>query len=346
MTPTPSTPLLLLCEQTVCRLKLNEEHRVPLCPLKTDDGRLSSLQSSVYYLYDEPDTDGRDVINLSVDVCTVTCPLTISCLMTGVCSFRSSDCNEPSSPSPLLSDKVLSEEAVIFTSSHSEHQSFEMLKFATEHPFDLVKIVFRVYEPHGGSCPHLGLHLNQARIDGGTLCDVKLVADDGHEMLAHSAVLGSSEPGDAEDESREGRILLKLPKDVLEKFLEFIYTVEVRDWGGSELELMELAERYMVPELRSACLQRLSTCDGLRALELLHADSVNADGVLGHIIGRSLRRRLTNIVLDNYNSLRHRKEWTDFEAACPYVVDIMMGSMASASQSEDTVTSKNLLLLV
>lgn len=46
-------------------------------------------------------------------------------------------------------------------------------------------------------------------------------------------------------------------KDAFSKFLEFLYSEAVSDWSGSEVDLLELADRFMVGSLRAECEARL-----------------------------------------------------------------------------------------
>ncbi|XP_026289630.2 BTB and MATH domain-containing protein 40-like [Frankliniella occidentalis] len=134
-------------------------------------------------------------------------------------------------------------------------------------------------------------------------------------------------------EARECRVeVVDFSKGAIEKFLEFLYTDHVQDWGGCEMELLQLADKYMVPELRDECSLRLWTCDAPRALEVLRAAG------LCELISRPLRRRLTAVVVFNMDSLVGTKEWAEFQATYPVLADSMLGSSDSSRKSDSTTS--------
>ncbi|XP_052120097.1 uncharacterized protein LOC113218321 [Frankliniella occidentalis] len=199
---------------------------------------------------------------------------------------------------------------------------------------DTVTIIFMVYDvattrPTSG----LGICLNQARLLG-DLCDVKLVVD-GVELDAHRTVLAARSPvlnkmltGDYK-EAREGRVELDLDgtspaalRAAVDKFLEYLYTDRIQDWGDSEIDLLRLADLYMVPELRADCEVQLWGCDCQRALQVLHAVGLN------EVISRKLRRRLTATVVQSMWRLRGDEAWDEFEKTYPVIVDSMFSMPA------------------
>ncbi|XP_052133037.1 kelch-like protein 21, partial [Frankliniella occidentalis] len=206
----------------------------------------------------------------------------------------------------------------------------------------VVTVTFKVYDMTVSRPPTgLGLYLNQARLEG-NLCDVKLVLDGGLELDAHRTVLAARSPvlnkmltGDFK-EARESRVRLHLDhtptaacQTAIAKFVEYVYTDEIADWENCELELLKLADMYMVPELRLDTELRLWSCDALRALEVLHAAG------LGDFIGRKLRRRLTAIVVHNIADLTRDLAgsvlWNEFEKTYPALVDSMFSYAAKPS---------------
>lgn len=65
-----------------------------------------------------------------------------------------------------------------------------------------------------------------------------------------------------------------VPADLFSRFLDFLYTAQPRVVKGVELELMALADRYMVESLRQCCADRLLEMDAEKAVAVLKlADS-------------------------------------------------------------------------
>ena len=52
-------------------------------------------------------------------------------------------------------------------------------------------------------------------------------------------------------------------------FLQYLYSASVPDWSGCEVELLELADRYLVDSLRTTCEERLLQMDPDTALGIL-----------------------------------------------------------------------------
>ncbi|XP_026275544.1 uncharacterized protein LOC113204551 [Frankliniella occidentalis] len=197
--------------------------------------------------------------------------------------------------------------------------------------FNELQVSFAIFDASTCSPPTgVGVGLNKCRL-AGTLCDVKLVVDGGVELAAHRAVLaGRSQvlnrmlTGDFK-EAREARVeLLDFSRAAVEKFLEYLYLdhVEDWDWGGSELELLQLADKYMVRELYSDCSLRLWCCDSRRALEVLHAAG------LTDILSSKLRQRLTGIVVADIKALVGTEQWTAFRKRYATIADTILGSTA------------------
>lgn len=202
----------------------------------------------------------------------------------------------------------------------------------TENKISMVTVIFMVYDIDASRpTTGLGLCLNTARLEG-ALCDVKLVVASGVELPAHRTVLAARSAafnkmltGDFK-EARELRVNLGLEetspaacKAAIEKFLEYLYTDRIQDWGESEVELLKLADMYMVEELRADCELELWSCDPPRALKVL-----SAAGLSEQIISSKLRRRLTATVQHNMDTLSTTALWKEFEKTYAVVVDSML----------------------
>ncbi|KAJ1520319.1 hypothetical protein ONE63_004518 [Megalurothrips usitatus] len=101
----------------------------------------------------------------------------------------------------------------------------------------------------------LAVQLHDARRSG-TMCDVVFVAD-GREFHAHKAVVSARSAvfhsmfGSTFLEARDGRAVIEgVSANAFDKFLEFLYLDHISDWGELELELLQLADRYMVDHLK------------------------------------------------------------------------------------------------
>ncbi|XP_026294437.2 kelch-like protein 28 [Frankliniella occidentalis] len=328
-----SMPLLLLAEQTVDGASLkksSETTRTHLAKLETKDKRVSFVPVMERKI--EKDA-GSACECLSLDLfCSHTDAnsLMIQCKMT---------VEDYDLKSTKITNQTIKEESFVLKDS-GHNAGVVSLKTNSLHN-KKVTVLFMVYSI---SAPHpatgAGLHLNRARSEG-TLCDVKLLVD-GVELPAHRAVLAVRSAvlnrmltgtGDFK-EAREGRVeLVDTSAAAVEKFLEFLYTDRIEVWHDSELDLLHLAEKYMVPELRTECCLRLWSCEPPRALSLLNATAL----ATGTTISSALRQRLTTIVANNLQTLTSTKEWADFKAAYPVIVDTMLG--ASRAQTRTSTLS-------
>ncbi|XP_052123288.1 protein maternal effect lethal 26-like isoform X3 [Frankliniella occidentalis] len=316
----PGMRLLLLAEQTVWRDAILNKSTLYLAPLKTEDGRVS-FQPVLSITNDE---DNEDFVTLKLK----------RCVSAGVSLAHLKMIGGPTKKTKKkTTTKSLEDESHILLTKRTLPY---VLSLSCEQSFEKVTILFMVYDL--GSPPGAGLHLNRARLQG-SHCDVKLVVE-GVELAAHRAVLAVRSPvlssmltGDFK-EAREGRAeLVDASRVVVEKFLEFLYTDQIGDWGDSELELLQLADQYMVPELRAECALRLWSCEPARALEVLHAVG------LSEIICGPLRQRLTAIVVDNHKVLADTPQWLEFKKTFPVLVDTMLGHKAQTSYTMASVWS-------
>ncbi|XP_052132444.1 uncharacterized protein LOC113207718 [Frankliniella occidentalis] len=322
----PSMPLLLLVEQTVLREIVERRVLLDLAPVKTEDGRVSFLPTLNY----TSTVPGQ--LSMSLQDCECTEPCMVLCRMVAGHYRRTQD-QRP--------DAVEEARVILHSDPKKRYtlKSVVTVRYGASSPFKQVTILLQVYDI---VCPRpstgAGLHLNRARMEG-TLCDVKLVVE-GVELPAHRNVLALRSPvlsnmltGDFK-EARDGRVeLLDFSSGAVAKFLEFLYTDQIGDWANSELELLQLSDKYMVPELRSECALRLWSCDPLRALEVLHAAG------LCDIVSGPLRRRLTATVVENHKILADTEQWAVFSATYPVLVDTMLGPGSQPSDAPVSVWS-------
>ncbi|XP_026280176.1 speckle-type POZ protein-like isoform X1 [Frankliniella occidentalis] len=337
----PGMRLLQVSEQTVRRrtvekLKLELE-RFPLTPLRIKGGLLSFKPSLLAHQVKEDDS--RCTVSLYLRNCEGSDRLLVLCRMTGGFYARGQ-----SQEAPARAPQVVERRFIINCDEDDgeTRRAFDMdevISLQPDHPFDQVTVLFHVYDVASPrAAVGVGHHLNQARLQG-NLCDLKLVVE-GVELLAHRLVLAARSPvlsnmltGDFR-EAREGRVeLVDASRVVVEKFLEFLYTDLIEEWQDSELELLQLAHKYMVPELGTECSLRLWSCDPPGALEVLHAVG------LSEIICGPLRQRLTAIVVDNHKVLADTPQWLEFKKTFPVLVDTMLGHKAQTSYTMASVWS-------
>lgn len=174
--------------------------------------------------------------------------------------------------------------------------------------------------------PPLCLELNSARLrdDFGDGQRVVLRADGG-QLPAHRLVLASTSPvfhnmlkGDFK-EAKEGSVdFTGVPEKVAEKFLEFLYLGHVEDMAGLELEVLALADKYLVKELKRECEVRLWTVKPLRAVELLER-AYELPAVSGE-----LKKWFIRIIIDNWALLKNTAEWASFQQSRPSVAEVIV----------------------
>lgn len=214
----------------------------------------------------------------------------------------------------------------------------------------------------------LGKQLDSLRASR-AMCDVVLVAD-GVEHAAHRVVLAARSPvlramleSDQFKEGREGRVeLTDVPRELLAKFLEFLYTESVADWlaassaGPSEglpeghpeghpsklpagprvdcvVGLLEMANRYLVTDLAAECERRL----------LLHLGPKNAVAMLTmslekeslHVVPSSVRRAAAQVVMDCWDKVSATEEWQSFKTKFPIHADLVSAAPLAASAASE-----------
>ncbi|XP_052133140.1 kelch-like protein 34 [Frankliniella occidentalis] len=313
--------LVLIAEQT-STVDLPSDGYNCVKSVTTVDGTSVSFQPSLDYDY----CGGKLLLNLSLSACKSAADQStmVRCKMTLGYKHTTTE-----RPVPCVS----CETSILFhkgTQRFDKVVSVHVAKDNRNH-FTKVTLLFMVFvaDLQHTIAPGLGLgvHLNKARLRGNH-CDVKLVVD-GVELPAHRNVLAARSPvldkmltGDFR-EAREGRVeLVDFSRAAVERFLEYLYTDQIEDWGNMELELVQLASKYMVPELRTECSLRLWSCDAPRAVELLRTCF---DPSPRQIMSSALLRRLAVIVANNMEALADTEEWTDFAETYPAIVDMILG---------------------
>ncbi|KAK3907576.1 BTB/POZ domain-containing protein [Frankliniella fusca] len=312
--------LLILAEQTV---KLTNGTKVNLLPLQTKDGSLSMepeitcANQNNSYGYGQSGYCGN-------------CGKYSACEFCGrkpresFLALKFSKCQDPVMVhcmvySSLIDRKKLAEKTQRIPASSQMNISVPTDGLSVI----IVKIVVRaiISSPQVTDARHC---FNRARLEG-HFCDVKLVTE-GEELPAHRMVLASRSTVLANmltgrsEEGAEGRVVVAdISKVAVEKFLEFLYTDQVEDWGACALELLLLAAEYEVPELTTECTERLWSCEADEALKVLHAAGLST------VLDRPLRRRLTAVVLSAMKTkgLLATKEWKEFESTYPVLAHTM-----------------------
>lgn len=335
----PEMRLLHLVEYTARTDILKKQSECSLAEVKTKDGR-TSFEPALRFTNTRGIQPGHSYQSMQLEVqvslrkCKTLCatPPIVHCVMVGWPATKKAPQNAATQqqlPQPTSDTSVVSKHVVL------DGKSFENVLSLFD-TFQRVAVRFMVYDitdvhPPGG----VRLCFNEARLKG-LFCDMKLVVE-GVELPAHRMVLALRSPvldkmlmsGNFR-EAKEGHVeLVDFSRSAVEKFLEFLYTDSIHNWGAREVELLLLAEKYMVPELRDVCSLRLWTCDAPYALKVLYAAGLH------EILSRPLRRRLTAIVMDNMETLANSKDWVAFQAAYPVLADSMLGS---ADRTSDSVT--------
>ncbi|XP_026292753.2 uncharacterized protein LOC113217129 [Frankliniella occidentalis] len=359
--PHPEMRLLHLVEYTARTDTLKKQGECSLAEVKTKDGRASFEPVLRYSKSGGSQPVNRHVvvmgqppshmfsnspqplyvpapvllnhISLSLRKSKTLCatPPIVHCVMVGWPATKKAPQNAATQqqlPQPTSDTSVVSKHVVL------DGKSFENVLSLPADTFQRVAVRFMVYDITDVPAPAgVRLCFNQARLKG-HLCDSKLVVE-GVELPAHRMVLALRSPvldrmlmTGSFKEAKEGRVeLVDFSKSAVEKFLEFLYTDSIKNWGAREVELLLLADKYMVPELREVCSLRLWTCDAPYALKVLHAAGFH------EILNRPLRRRLTAIVMDNMETLANSKDWVAFQEAYPVLADSMLGSADRTSDS-------------
>ena len=187
--------------------------------------------------------------------------------------------------------------------------------------------------------PNLNLLLNAARLAASPFCDVVLAVA-GKDFPAHRAVLGACSAvfetmllGDFK-EAAQGRVEVRDvgSAKVFGKFLQYLYTGDVSDWEGLELELLELAERFMVDSLKQRCRAQLWCTDGPGALRLLQ-QAYDAPKLA--LFDSSVRWRAAVTVARQWPSVAGTQAWADFQEAHPIQAELISAFLQPAAGDDD-----------
>lgn len=173
----------------------------------------------------------------------------------------------------------------------------------------------------------LGLELETARSQE-VFSDVVLRVD-GEDIPAHRAVLAARSPvfmrmlqsGFKED--REGLVKIEgVTAALFRKFVAYLYRGELNeeeDWKGCEVDLLELADRYMVDPLKEECERRLLQVGMTAVVSLLQTVSEKP------AISSSVRSRAVEVAIANWTEISATREWADFEGHNPILADFIRG---------------------
>ncbi|KAK3917239.1 Kelch-like ECH-associated protein 1B [Frankliniella fusca] len=308
--------LVIVSEQEV-KFQMND-NKVSLRPLCTKDGSLSiELELFRDKSYSCQSTRGRLYCGKKRDECILSLksskclyPVMVHCTIRGI--FRT---------------KLVEKMQRLLSASSEMNVSVQFSNnFQRSSGYLTVKIVVYAIISSSPRTTVASPCLHRARLDG-TLCDVKLVVE-GIELWAHRIVLAARSSvllemlTNRSEEFPEVRVEPEaVSKLAVEKFLEFLYTDQVEDWAACEVELLQLAAKYKVPELTDKCMQRVVECEGVEALMVLHADGLHG------VLDRQLHRLLTAVVVADLetqaNKLADTMEWKEFESSFPVLAHTM-----------------------
>ena len=170
----------------------------------------------------------------------------------------------------------------------------------------------------------LARSLNDARRDGAT-CDAVLRVD-GKDFPAHKLVLSTASPvframfTAAFTEAASGSVVIEgVSCDVWEAFLLFVYTEELANRPPGRraelLDLLQLADRYMVDVLKDRCRDMLLyDMDAATALEVLSQDKACLDS--------ALRRKAAWQLIKQRKALTD-DQWRPFQVRRPELADVV-----------------------
>ncbi|XP_034243026.1 speckle-type POZ protein-like isoform X4 [Thrips palmi] len=172
----------------------------------------------------------------------------------------------------------------------------------------------------------------------GELCDVVLRAA-GRDFPAHKVVLSAASPvflrmftgdfvegpggageGSATATASQARVVeIKevFSAAAFEKLLEFLYTGSVADFSDLEVELLGLADRYIVEKLREACIERLMEVDKERVVATLRA------AVEWPFVPKEVRLETTRALLNDWEELTATAAWKAFRTAHPVAAALL-----------------------
>ncbi|XP_034236364.1 kelch-like protein 24 [Thrips palmi] len=209
------------------------------------------------------------------------------------------------------------------------------------HTTGFVTVKVEVFSLSPRPCHEILRGLNDTRAQG-HLPDVVLTLD-GHEFPAHRAVLAATSPvflkmfsGDY----KEAKALKKrdsgdlvcevkisgVTKEAVELFLTLMYQGQADDWAGLEVELLEIADYYMVTHVKDKCERRLMGMDGPTALGLLrHADNP--------VISSDLRVCAVQAVVRGWKQLSITPQWRDLQKTRPVLVDFIRAAQQLYEQA-------------
>ncbi|KAJ1523285.1 hypothetical protein ONE63_001164 [Megalurothrips usitatus] len=156
------------------------------------------------------------------------------------------------------------------------------------------------------------------------LADVILVVADA-DVPVHKQVLCARSPVFRSmftldfKEKREMRVVVEgagATPAAVHKFLEFLYSNEVKDFEGLELDVMLLADRYQVKDLKELCQEMFNKMNTDNVLEtLVLSDAINA---------ALLKRKALFHVVKNLAAVMASPGWRDFRSQHNDLVDDML----------------------
>lgn len=122
-------------------------------------------------------------------------------------------------------------------------------------------------------------------------------------------------------EAADGRVDVKdASPAALAKFVDYLYTEELADWDGFELlELLRLADKYLVQPLREDCELAMWLADGPRALSLLLAAA--QAGTAAPLVTAEHRKRWMRVAAHNLPVLLASPQWAALQEAHPFVAE-------------------------
>ncbi|KAJ1531420.1 hypothetical protein ONE63_000101 [Megalurothrips usitatus] len=177
--------------------------------------------------------------------------------------------------------------------------------------------------PGGAAAGSVLGHALNAERRAGSQCDVVFEVG-GQPLPAHRLVVRATCPvfermfaGEFFRE-KDGRVeIWDVTRAAFEKFLEFLYTEEVTDWGGCEVDLLELSDRYLVAHLRAACELRLAHMTDAVALTVLRQAPAKP------VIDAALRRAAARALVAGRADVASVAGWAAFKSACPILADAL-----------------------
>ncbi|XP_034244159.1 uncharacterized protein LOC117646917 isoform X2 [Thrips palmi] len=195
--------------------------------------------------------------------------------------------------------------------------------------------VYIAEKPPASGPQTLGLDLEAARAQG-LLCDVVFKVD-GEELAAHRAVVAARSPvflrmlQSGFQEDLEGVVHVEgVSAPLFRKFLTYLYRGELEreeHWKDCEVDLLELADRYMVDAMKAECERRLMQVGMGAVVSLLQTVSTRP------CISSSVRSRAVEVAIENWSQISTTHEWADFDAQNPILADFIRGGCQARRRS-------------